>query len=604
MPCIVPTCGAIVGTMRPFPQDVTISQRWLDAIYIGCGVKVGMDSDNMNSKEICLWHFGIQESEEILYKEPNTFYNCKEEQDVKIDSCRLCLRFYLIRDMVSKNGELSGTNINVTLKISLRIDLQSNDFLGMICLECLARLQLLESIQKDFRNAKMKRQNLITIIQDNAKEILRTKDLPSSPDLTQEAGNKSNSEVDGSIDDDSNEEWTPSDVSNTFKNHTESSVNSISINSCDGKNKYEGSLREIIFRKCYICQLVLEDANQLSTHFTDKHGHERFNRCDECSLDFYVLSTYNQHLARHDENERPKKCSFCTLRFKWNRSLKIHENKQHGTNHVMKKLVDNDIPSTCEQCGTLFKSVKNLRNHVKRIHSSKDKPKCNICSRTCASQSSLERHMLQHTNKKPYACNNCDASFRNLLDVRHHVQKVHEGINPHVCRECNKEFNTNITLSIHRRTVHLNRPRPRVKSSKRKRVSEPNPDTTTCKICNKQFVDPQRLRRHIAEVHGQQKFNCSICLVKTYKSQSALQQHMNLHIKGKQFSCEFCNKRFGQKYQLTLHRRLHTGEKPFECQNCSARYSHDGAFGKHKKNCLPKVAEIKQETADTKLSGT
>ncbi|XP_065072992.1 oocyte zinc finger protein XlCOF6-like [Ochlerotatus camptorhynchus] len=647
MPCVVPTCGASVGTFKLFPQHISLSGRWLEAIQVGCEVKAA-DDGHLSQKEICHWHFSKPDGE--VYQEPKIFFNCKTEK-VEIDSCRLCLRFYPICDMVSKDGKLSGMDITLTVSESLRIDFQSNDFLELICIECLARLDLLKSIQKDFMDAEIKFNNLITIARDNAKEIREPIELPPPVEVIMPKDrDESNSESDGGIvEKDSNDEWTPPKaLIDILKNQcSDVAKHKTNSTSCDGSKQPKLNLKEMIVRKCYICPVVLESANDLASHLTEKHANKGAIRCEECSRDFAILSAYNYHLSRHDPTERPYKCSFCPIRFKTKRAKMVHENTQHNMNHDIIMFDEKIKPVVCETCGESFMFQRKLRYHVRQKHAS-NKPTCKICGNTFTTQATLYRHMLVHTNEKPYVCSNCDASFRRLFDLKNHVQKVHEGKNPHVCAECNKEFKSYEGLYHHKRNVHLKTAKPKSQQDQLKcmlcdeihwnttsdlqqhisisHADESYPyfecpqcprkfinkqslyshkgvhtDKFVCKECGKKSGSAQTLKIHIESVHDKRQFNCPICLTKTYKSQAALRSHMKTHTKGKQFLCDFCDKTFHRKDQLTIHRRTHTGEKPFECPNCLKRFGDDGTFSKHKKRCL---ALVSQKEGEASVSAT
>ena len=92
-----------------------------------------------------------------------------------------------------------------------------------------------------------------------------------------------------------------------------------------------------------------------------------------------------------------------------------------------------------------------------------------------------------------------------------------------------------------------------------KMVKTPNnaeEPTVTCEICNKDFKEKHKLKRHMMIHTGEKPHTCSIC--------------------GKSFSLE---------YNLNPHVRVHTGEKPFICQipGCEKSFTQSGNLKTHMK---------------------
>jgi predicted SprT family Zn-dependent metalloprotease len=51
-------------------------------------------------------------------------------------------------------------------------------------------------------------------------------------------------------------------------------------------------------------------------------------------------------------------------------------------------------------------------------------------------------------NKRPYKCQNCDASFVQKGNLKVHISAVHEGKNPYKCQSCDARF-------VYQRSRHI-----------------------------------------------------------------------------------------------------------------------------------------------------
>lgn len=507
--------------------------------------------------------------------------------------------------MVAAEGHLEGNDIKSVVYESLSVGFKENDFLKLICIECLARLELLNSLQRDFAQAEVEFQELLQNSSDSANYIHSMVKLthPSVDTFIEEEHAESSSDPDYDL----IEEWTPpkTSVSKKQKKGTNRLTKLISkTNSKPKQPKRATNLNAIVGRKCYICSTVLEDANELSLHLTENHANKTDYHCGECSLDFPLLATYNRHLSRHEKSERPHKCGFCPLRFKSTIQMKAHENKLHGMDHEVKPHSEKSKSIMCDTCGKTFMYKSKLNVHVRMAHTSSEMPTCNICYKSFTAKSSLERHMLLHSNEKPHSCTKCDASYRRALELRHHMEMVHDGKNPHLCGECNLEFKNYHALYMHKQIVHLKKPtmgsklrqyhlacklckvshkkthdlqqhinaahanetypysecahcsRPFLTNQHLAQHKEIHTDKYACKECGKRHTTIQRLQIHTESMHSDVKpYDCPICITKSYKSSMALRQHMVAHTDGKQHVCDFCEKAFVRKDQLTIHRR-------------------------------------------------
>ncbi|XP_055525750.1 zinc finger protein 431-like [Wyeomyia smithii] len=652
MPCIVPTCLRSDKEMMTFPEDRTLASRWLEAIEMGSGHSMEL-AENECQPQICSLHFMCFDKNGENYEEPSNFIH-RNKNCTQISGCRMCLSFHPTEDMVSLKGTLGEQNIAPLLEL-LEIDFHENQFLRMICLVCLARIEIFASLHTSFRQSEEAFQELLQ--KSRKTEFLEVKVEISSPQYDTVGDKYSTESEPNSNQDASDDEYIPKTSRNRkiqdrkIQNRStrSRSVNPLKISFNNDKKPSEKSLssKEKIDRNCYICDTIQPDANELMIHLVVNHTSGKCYRCDECSLDFPLLHVYNRHLSRHDDSNKPYKCSICAVRFSSSYLVKIHENRVHNTNHNVKRASFKTHNVVCDQCGKVC-DTRRIKEHIQKVHEKSTYTKCTICDKTFSIKASLERHMLVHTKERPYSCDQCDKTFKRLLDYRHHKSLVHEGVNPHVCAICNEEFNHYRLLYNHKQIVHLKKgvkPKGdpsrliykqyvpcklcRMQFSKGSELiahiqSEHSEDypVLECPHCPETFLLPSRLSKHkqihlekymckICGVHHENKraleshmdtnhsdgqmFPCSDCSAK-FVSRFKLQRHSVVHTKGKQFQCEYCEKSFVQKIQLVIHTRIHTGEKPFECAGCFKRFSDDRTFCKHKKVCKELLSKIAEES--------
>ncbi|XP_058449880.1 zinc finger protein 883-like [Malaya genurostris] len=637
MSCIVPTCDSYGEELMRFPKVSMLSERWLEAIQVGTGLVIESVYD-LEHLQICHSHFPKAESsilDDSGYREPSIFKNC-DGICIEVSCCRLCLEFYNRDAMIGLDSFVGEKQLKCHIDELFNINFQNDDFFTLVCQQCLVRIEIAMKIKQNSITNELAYHELIRTAQEHSFVVLKEEPNLSPDNIVKEEVYLEDwldpEQLPGdNHDDDDDDVMEPIETERSPKIR-KTRRGRIPKHERGPRKKPPGTVMDNLKRKCYICVKFFPDANALVSHLTETHTTNSVYRCEECSIDIPVLTTYNRHLSRHDETERPNKCSDCPLRFKSTMQLKIHENMIHGANHKIKLSEQKESVIICEICGHKFSHKGKLNDHIQRVHLKIGIPKCDICSKTFTTRSSLERHMISHSDVKPYACDQCDQSYRRLLLLRQHKSLVHEGKNPHVCTECGKEYRGSQALYFHRLKVHLGRQRPKSRHARSeicKLCNDPFPKLSAlaehikqehdnekypfiqCAECPKTFLSAQKLSQH-KPIHTDKyactkcnirysnrtqmqhhmdlkhpdgrKFECHFC-GKSYNTTRALSIHIGLHTKEKRFHCEFCQKAFSRNCELIIHRRLHTGEKPFQCIGCLKRFSDDGTFYKHKKIC-------------------
>ncbi|XP_061389907.1 zinc finger protein 91-like [Musca vetustissima] len=135
-------------------------------------------------------------------------------------------------------------------------------------------------------------------------------------------------------------------------------------------------------------------------------------------------------------------CDMCSLQFKLLRNIKRH------------MLTHTDLrPFQCEFCEKSFKRKDILQKHLRDVHRdpATNCYHCDLCSLQFKMQRNIKRHMLTHTDLRPFECQLCEKTFKRKDNLQKHLRDVHS--EKHFeCSDCDKKFGTYKQLDRHLET--------------------------------------------------------------------------------------------------------------------------------------------------------
>lgn len=156
----------------------------------------------------------------------------------------------------------------------------------------------------------------------------------------------------------------------------------------------------------------------------------------------------------------------------------------------------------CDVCGANFIYETNLDFHRKSLHSLQKIFACSFCEKKFDSKTSLDSHLLIHSDLKPFVCNDCHKAFMmpSLLDAHmktHNVGKSYRLPAEYICDECSMKFQSKKGLRIHTYQVH--------KPKKEEEI------LSLCDSCHKTYGNNQILERHRAVYSEIKTYSCGMC---------------------------------------------------------------------------------------------
>ena len=248
--------------------------------------------------------------------------------------------------------------------------------------------------------------------------------------------------------------------------------NSVSTNDKDDK---------IDKNTCGVCKHVADTLEQLNSHMA---SHKAL-ACHMCKKVFRTKDSLDEHRQKHIDRGEYHECQQCDNVFKFPWQLGEHVEKIHEKSA---ENVDGSFP--CGRCGYVFKRESHLSEHnqryldcqsdqtgvtakqnqdnalqsvinfidpilavaktktVKELLEYTSLPAaCQICTKTFDKAYNFKRHILHHSEAKPFKCVICTQQFQMEENHKKHL-KLHD-LRPYYCVNCYMRFETKVRLDHH-----------------------------------------------------------------------------------------------------------------------------------------------------------
>lgn len=451
--CAVPTCAGQDHQVIPFPQHSTLKIRWVRAIVAG----TGLDLPARHLGTVCGWHFDAGDPDDG-YREPVRFLH-RNGKVVSVASCRFCQRFDDREDMVTKDQLLRSADLSYVIREVFRVILSEDDLLDVVCKRCNSRLASLvhwinewkvrEDEYRAFelaagrKRVRINRTKSDGFVTENGEvqPLVEVERLEHEEDPLQfDEEHIEYQEIEEEV-------VMPEPMVLKVEVEEEQILETIEESLLEPIKKFNHppnkpakrgrpprsepppqklKFRDILARKCYICNTLLESHEYLAAHLATEHPDRSTFNCTDCNKSFKVVTSFNRHLGFHDQEHRRQKCHFCPVRFSHIYSLVRHENRHHGTTHeIYQKQKPPEKNVKCPRCEKSFHTNYDLEDHDRFVHQKLPGATCKLCGKHFRNRSSLNKHHLVHTGDKPFECEQCEAAFKSTWRLINHVARVH-----------------------------------------------------------------------------------------------------------------------------------------------------------------------------------
>lgn len=255
----------------------------------------------------------------------------------------------------------------------------------------------------------------------------------------------------------------------------------------------------------------------------------------------------------------------------------IEEYRKHKAAH------ENDNQFICGFCGTGFNNEKTLKFH-EIVHFVNSELTCPKCKRKFTRVAAFKSHLAIHAQEEQVSCADCGEEFSNAKYLEQHREKVHAPAEPEPksnlqCLTCHKLFSNPLTFEKHKNTH-----RTPENSIKRRRLKARRA-RHKCPQCDKTFLRPSLVQRHMRIHTGERPFACLKCGM-MFNQKGSLNTHMTAkHSTLRPYRCDFCSYSFTQRGNLLTHINKTHNIKPDQdimpCPKCSCVFKKASSLHCH-----------------------
>ncbi|XP_065346557.1 PR domain zinc finger protein 5-like [Cloeon dipterum] len=333
---------------------------------------------------------------------------------------------------------------------------------------------------------------------------------------------------------------------------------------------------------CSKCNSNLSNSFELLEHDLQKFS------CKRCPRKFCTAKLQRKHrvehqekiIISHSENMAKHSCRLCEARFNSSMQLALHLDLHRGARYE------------CDACNRHFQHKIHLARHIKLKHLALYHFRCNFCQLQFSSRMEVVQHVQEHDDSDllrsdapkfelvtPYKCEICGECKSSPVVLRKHAEKhgSQDKTNDPAsrkCHLCDKQFKTEKNLRTHITMGHLRGAHIFVRT----RVSSPKKHA--CSQCPRRFRRIRELADHLSFFHSNiLQYSCNFC-----QKRFGTNAGRKVHIYGKrpmsEYPCGACDAKFESKCERDLH-QTQQHEQRFPCTICGACFGRKSQLHGH-----------------------